>query len=178
MSKAVTIRYTNGETKKVVLGEEETCVSAEPRGWGTSCEALVLKKDGFYHCDDCGLVFKKPVEKIKSNETITVLCDCKQLVNFLEWFFDECFGYDCPISYYRCVKCGRVYKSPHYNRESSILLQESKAAKEHVLWIRKHQKEEQAERVQRAEDYTKELKKAFKQIPKAVRKKILRELAT
>src|SRR3989344_5047572 len=121
MSKTVTIRYTNGETKKVVLGEEKTCVSAEPRGWGTSCETLVLKKDGFYHCGDCGLVFKKPILKTISDPAL-VLCDCKKLENFIGWFFDECHGYDCPSSYYRCKECGRVYESPHYNREAPIRL--------------------------------------------------------
>lgn len=176
MSKEVTIRYTNGQSKNVVLGVEATCVTAQPRGWGSSCKTLVLKEDGFYHCEDCGLVFKKPVLKMIS-EPALVVCDCRSLVNFLERFFDECHGYDCPSSCYRCKKCGRVYQSPHYSREAPIRLQESEAAKKHVQNRRDYQKKERADRIDSALEDARELKEALKQVPKAVKQKILRELA-
>lgn len=175
MSKVVTIRFTNGDTEKVVLGEEKTCVSAQPRGWGTECETLVFKEDGYYHCDDCGLVFKKPIGK-GITEPALVVCDCNKLVNFLEWFSDECHGYDCPSSHYRCDKCGRIYQSPHYSREAPIRLQESEAAKKHVQNHRDYQKQERAERSDRALEDARELKEILKQVSKAVRQKILREL--
>lgn len=175
MSRTVTIRYTNGQTRRVALGVEETCVSAQPRGWGTECKALVLKKDGFYHCEDCGLVFKKPTEK-RITELALVVCDCRKLVNFLEWFFDECHGYDCPSSYYRCSKCGRIYQSPHYSREAPVRLQESEAAKKHVQNYRDYQKKERTERINEVLENVRELKETLKQVPKAVRQKIFREL--
>lgn len=175
VSREVTIRYRGGETKKVILGVEATCVSAQPRGWGTECKTLVLKKDGLYHCGDCGLVFKKPVQKTKSRVTL-VACDCSKLVNFLVWFYDECHGCDCPSCYYQCLKCSRVYNSPHYSREASIQLQESEVAKKHVQNHLNFKKQERTERIDRARENAKELKEILKQIPRTVRQKVLREL--
>lgn len=176
MSKTVTIRHTNGETKKVVLGKEQICISAEPRGWGSECKTLVKKKDGFYHCGDCGLVFKKLVQKTKL-QAIWTACDCRKLVNFLEWFFDECHGYDCPESYYQCSKCGRVYQSPYYSREAPLRLQESEAAQKHVQHWHDYQKKELAERIDGALEGVWELNETLRQVPKAAKQRILRELA-
>ncbi len=173
MSKTVTIRYTNGQAKKVVLGEEKTCPSAQPRGWGTKCETLALKINGLYHCNDCGLVFKKAVQDEKSR-VILVACDCVKLTNFLEWYFDECYGYDCPISRYHCEKCGRIYQSLS---EASVRLQESKVAKEYVQRNINYQKKRQAEMIDMVSRDAVELKKKLRRVPRSVRQKILKELA-
>lgn len=173
--KTVVKKYTNGQNRVIKLGEESTCASAEPRGWGTPCETLVFKSDGYYHCDDCGLVFKKPILKNKS-DVVKIECSCKNLTNLLDWYFNKCFGYDCSSGYYKCKECKRVYKAPHYSREAPLKFQESEATKDHVKRHRKYDKEEREKRIHRAEEDLKNLKTELNRLPRNVKRRLLKAL--
>ncbi|MDO8496150.1 MAG: hypothetical protein Q7S43_01710 [bacterium] len=173
--KTIVKTYSNGDKKIIKLGEEQTCCSAEPRGWGTSCETLTLKSDGFYHCKDCGLAFKK-LDPRNIPSVIAIKCDCKELINFLEWYFDECFGYDCPINYYKCAECERVYKAPHYSHEAPLRFQESEVARKHVKRRLADKRKRQEEIKDKIKTTIKELQKELGLIPKSERIKFLNEL--
>lgn len=173
--KTIIKKYSNGTEKVIELGKEDTCVLAEPYGWGTSCKNLVLKPDGYYRCDDCGLAFKKPILKEKLR-VAAIECDCKELVNFLEWYFNEFYGYDCPLDYYKCQKCKRVYEAPHYSREAPLKFQESEAAKQHIKRRRESNREEQRERVRGVKEDIESLKANLSRLPRKERNRLLKGL--
>lgn len=128
MPKTVTIQYAGGQSKTVILGVEECCCTAHPRGWGTSCETFNRKADGLYHCEDCGLVYKKLVRHQEPN-TKTIPCECGVVVNFLEWYWNDFYGYECPTTLYKCTECDQVYREPYVSEAASVHLQESPCAK-------------------------------------------------
>lgn len=173
--KTVVKKYSNGQEKVIELGKKTTCVLSEPWGWGTSCKTILLKSDGLYHCNDCGLVFKKPVLK-EDQRAVLVECDCKRLVNFTEWYFNECYGYNCPTTLYRCERCKRIYKGPYFTYAAPLKFQESEAARKDVQWYHEYMRTEQQKKIGRAREDAEKIKKTLKQLPKKERQKILNQL--
>lgn len=129
-----------------------------------------------YDSGDCGLVFKNLLIKDSQSATDTE-CKCKKLVNFVEWYFNECFGYDCPISRYRCEECHRIYKAPHYDREAIVEVQDSRAAVEYVKRTIRFKQQQESERIQRAIDDATRLKELLRHIPKDIRRRITENIS-
>lgn len=160
---------------KVVLGRDMACPRAEHRGWGTACKTLTLKEDGLYHCEDCGLVYVNKLERYEKMETIppTIQCTCTILEEVIEWWMDECHGYECPYSRHFCSKCGRHYETPPV---AALKKQKSKGGKKYVSDQIKFQRREHAEKLSRIREEVNKLVEALKEVKPKERQELLTPL--
>lgn len=171
MNQTVKGRHGRGQ---LALGQDITCPVSEHNGWGTGCQLLVIKDDGLYHCGDCGLVYDKPERYEKLEKTRpTAQCECANLKEEIEWWFDECNGHDCPSRYYQCTNCGRHYKRPSL---ASLEKQESEGGKKEVQsWI-DFRRREHSEKLSRIQDDVQSLVEALKEATPKERRELLKPL--
>lgn len=171
MFQIVEARHGRGH---VVLGKDITCPTSEHRGWGKGCQLLVLKSDGLYHCGDCGLVYGKPERYEKLEKTTpTAECECAQLEEVIEWWFDENFGYDCPVLRYHCTVCGRHYKTPPL---ADAEKQDSEGAKEYIISQVRFRQQEYAEKRSGIQDDILRVAQALEEVTPEERQELLKPL--
>lgn len=161
---------------KVILGKDMVCPGTEHRGWGRECKTLTLKENG-YHCDDCGLVYQKKLERYEKMDTIvlTAECDCKVLEEVIEWWMDELHGYECPSSRLLCRACGRHYKIPPI---SELEKQQSEGGKRYVSDRIELRRKEHAEKLSCIKDQVCRLVEALKEVSAEERQELLNILFT
>lgn len=166
---------TGSNKKKVILGKDSTCPDSQYRGWGAGCKALVLKEDGLYHCEDCGLVYLKRLKSYTKMEKdlIDRPCECAVLNETIEWWFDECHGYECPASRSNCTKCGRHYETPPTAEPEQ---QESQAARKYVSDRIRWRQEEHAQKLSYIEDEVRDLMALLDEVSPEERQKLIAPL--
>ena len=163
--------------KKEELGLTSTCFESGYKGWGTDCEKLVLKKDGYYHCLDCGLVLTRPVLSVKFNRPLagSMQCECRELKEFCQMEYNDFFNYDIPHGYYRCSRCQLVYCYEDISH-ATVENQESEAAKRWVTSMSKMIKREHAENLRNISDDVDQLKVRLGKLNVEERKRLLKRL--
>lgn len=162
---------------KVVLGKDMACPRTHHRGWGTACKTLTLKEDGLYYCEDCGLVYLNRRERYPKMEktVLTEECACTVLKEVIEWWFDECLGYDCPSSRCACVTCGRHYITPPI---AGLKKQQTEGGKKYVAGEIAYMKAERAEKLDSIRSQVTDLVEALEEVTPKERRKLLKPLCS
>ena len=143
--------------------------------WTNSCKILDLRRNGFYGCKKCGLVFSR-LSLSQESPNKSGGCNCRRVILTVRWVYDDFFDYSCPVCEYKCEQCQRVYSSPHYQWLAPLEAQRSAVAKAHVLRLRKYQlkKIREAQEIARMDLQT--LKRDLEKLPEKDRKELLKEL--